>query len=67
MIATSDKNNDTDYTSFKLFIGDKEIPVQHVLRLRDWGTTYIVTDQGILFAPVNRDKKPTWNDEEIIE
>lgn len=62
--VTADKYNFT-YESFKLFIGEREIPIKHIERFRDGGTTIIDTDEGRLFVPADRNKKPTWNGEEI--
>ena len=43
------------YESFKLYVGDGvtmlEIPVLHVARSRDGGTTYVNTLEGIFFMP----------------
>lgn len=64
LTVTSDKYK-FSYESFKLFIGNKEIPIKDVQRMRDGGTTYIKTDEGLLYAPINPTEKPTWKGEEI--
>lgn len=43
LLVTSDKNSDSYYESFKLFINDREIAVTSVVRYRDGGATYIET------------------------
>jgi hypothetical protein len=64
--VTYDKYNFA-YESFKLFIGDREIPINDVERFMDGGTTIIDTDEGRLFVPFDKAKKPTWDGEEITK
>lgn len=67
-----DKYNFT-YGSHRFFIGNgatmRHLPIIGFERLRDGGTTYITTDEGILYSPsaFRRGVKATWNDEDLIE
>lgn len=69
--VSADKYNNS-YESFKLFIGNgdnmRELPVRHVERYRDGGTTYIETDEGTLFSPTpfDQDAKATWNQRVLV-
>lgn len=63
--VSADKYN-YEYESFRLFVGDgktmQEIPVLEVSRYRDGGTTYVRTEEGILFSPTpfNAESPPSW-------
>jgi hypothetical protein len=73
--------HDYSFESFRLFIGDgkvmREIPVGHVRRYLDGGTTFVETAEETLFSPsgassseqiremFDRDGKPTWGNEEL--
>jgi hypothetical protein len=61
----------SDHNDFKLFVGSggvlREVPVMHVERFRDGGTTIVRTSEGVLFSPVRRDRDATWADRPIAE
>lgn len=73
--VSADKHN-YSYESFRLFVGDgllmREIPIEHVERFRDGGTTCVYTTEGRTFfspSPSNarRDPKlvPKWDEEDL--
>lgn len=68
----ADKYN-YSYESFRLFVGTppnlRPIKIKHVERYRDGGTTYIRTDEGILFSPspFKEGVKATWTNVDKFE
>lgn len=66
---------DSFYESFRLFIGNgttmREVPVQHVRRYRDGGTTYIHTPEETFFSPSpskaqrDADLVPQWGSQKL--
>lgn len=56
------------YVSFRLFTGDlphlTEISVVDTYRLRDCGTTFVVTEEGTLSVPYQG--QPTWENERLF-
>jgi hypothetical protein len=59
--------------TYKLFIGRgkamREVTIDSVDRRRDGGTTFIRTDEGVLFSPSPRKAKmdPSWRRAELIK
>lgn len=72
--VSADKYN-FSYGTFRLFVGDgttmREVSVQHVVRYRDGGTTYIRTPEETFFSPspfnAQRDANlvPQWGSQKL--